>query len=161
MPVGLSQYNGAKAESAKVGPGPFRRCKQRNRTMAYKNIITSWQDIELSAHEIASVRALVTAAFKRAGGRGTLPSVVSCKNILKGKIAVNAESFMAGNVQESPAQIMAKPLSKLAMPSNAGAIDNGLAEKVAGLESMLARLISALPAQTPAAQTKTTKRKAA
>ena len=90
--------------------------------MAYKNIITSWQDIELTAQEIASVRAIVTGAFKRAGGKGALPSVVSCKNILKGKIAVDAESFTAGNV-EAPAQIMAKPLSKLAAPSSAGGVE--------------------------------------
>ncbi len=128
--------------------------------MAYKNIISSWQDIELTAQEIASVRAIVAGAFKRAGGRGALPSVVSCKNILKGKIAVDADSFTARNVQEAPAQIMAKPLATLAKPNTVGAPENGLAEKVAGLESMLARLISALPAQAPAAQ-KTTKRKAA
>jgi hypothetical protein len=129
--------------------------------MAYKNIITSWQDIELTAQEIASVRAIVSGAFKRAGGKGALPSVVSCKNILKGKIAVDAEAFTAGNVQEAPAQIMAKPLATLGKPNTSGAQDNGLAEKVAGLESMLAKLISALPAQAPAPQTKTTKRKAA
>jgi hypothetical protein len=128
--------------------------------MAYKNIITSWQDIELTAQEIASVRAIVTGAFKRSGGKGALPSVVSCKNILKGKIAVDAESFTAGNV-EAPAQIMTKPLATLAKPNTLGAQDSGLAEKVAGLESMLARLISALPAQAPAPQAKTTKRKAA
>ena len=128
--------------------------------MAYKNIITSWQDIELTAQEIASVRAIVSGAFKRAGGKGALPSVVSCKNILKGKIAVDAESFTAGNV-EAPAQIMTKPLATLGKPNTSGAQDNGLAEKVAGLESMLAKLISALPAQAPAPQTKTTKRKAA
>ncbi len=137
--------------------------------MAYKNIISSWQDIELTAQEIASVRAIVAGAFKRAGGRGALPSVVSCKNILKGKVAVDAEAFTAGNVTEAPAKIMAKPLSKVTPyevapyvvePNTVGAPENGLAEKVAGLESMLARLISALPAQAPAPQ-KTTKRKAA
>lgn len=137
--------------------------------MAYKNIISSWQDIELSPQEIASVRAIVAGAFKRAGGRGALPSVVSCKNILKGKIAVDAAAFEAGNVTEAPAKIMAKPLSKVTpyerapyveVPDSEGGVDNGLAEKVAGLESMLARLISALPAQAPAAQ-KTAKRKAA
>lgn len=129
--------------------------------MAYKNIISAWQDIELSAQEIASVRAIVAGAFKRAGGRGALPSVVSCKNILKGKVAVDAEAFSAGNVTEAPAQVMAKPLATLAKPNTVGAADNGLAEKVAGLESMLARLISALPAQAPAPAQKTTKRKAA
>ena len=129
--------------------------------MAYKNIITSWQDIELTAQEIASVRAIVTGAFKRAGGKGALPSVVSCKNILKGKIAVDAESFTAGNVQEAPAQIMAKPLAKIAEPSSAGAQVNDLASKIAGLEDMLAGLIRALPQNAPAPQTKTTKRKAA
>ena len=128
--------------------------------MAYKNIITSWQDIELTAQEVASIRAIVTGAYKRSGGRGALPSVVSCKNALKGKVAVDADAFTAGNV-EAPAQIMAKPLSKLAAPSNAGEADTGLAEKVAGLESMLARLINALPAQASAAKTKATKRKAA
>lgn len=124
--------------------------------MAYKNIITSWQDIELTAQEIASVRAIVTGAFKRSGGKGALPSVVSCKNILKGKIAVDADAFTAGNVQEAPAQIMSKPLSKLAAPSSEGGADSGLVEKVAGLESMVAQLIAALSAQT-----KTPKRKAA
>lgn len=128
--------------------------------MAYKNIISAWQDIELTAQEIASVRAIVAGAFKRAGGKGALPSVVSCKNILKGKVAVDAESFTVGNVQEAPAQIMAKPLATLAKPNTVGASENGLAEKVAGLESMLARLISALPAQAAPAQ-KTTKRKTA
>lgn len=115
--------------------------------MAYKNIITSWQDIELTAQEIASVRAIVTGAFKRAGGKGALPSVVSCKNILKGKIAVDADAFTAGNVQEAPAQIMSKPLSKLAAPSSEGAADNGVAEKVARLEDMVAKLVSALSTQ--------------
>ena len=129
--------------------------------MAYKNIITSWQDIELSAQEIASVRAIVTGAFKRAGGKGALPSVVSCKNILKGKIAVDGEAFTAGNVQEAPAQIMAKPLAKIAEPSSAGAQVNDLASKIAGLEDMLAGLIRALPQNAPAPQTKTSKRKAA
>ena len=109
--------------------------------MAYKNIITSWQDIELTAQEIASVRAIVTGAFKRAGGKGALPSVVSCKNILKGKIAVDGESFTAGNV-EAPAQIMAKPLAKLAAPSSAGGADNGLAEKLATIEKALAMLLT-------------------
>ena len=135
--------------------------------MAYKNIITSWQDIELTAQEIASVRAIVTGAFKRAGGKGALPSVVSCKNILKGKIAVDGEAFTAGNV-EAPAQIMAKPLSKIAAPSSAGGADNGLAEKLATIEKALAMLLTqgsasshAPSATLPAPQTKTTKRKAA
>ena len=135
--------------------------------MAYKNIITSWQDIELTAQEIASVRAIVTGAFKRAGGKGALPSVVSCKNILKGKIAVDGEAFTAGNV-EAPAQIMAKPLSKIAAPSSAGGADNGLAEKLATIEKALAMLLTqgsasshALGATLPAPQAKTTKRKAA
>ena len=136
--------------------------------MAYKNIITSWQDIELTAQEIASVRAIVTGAFKRSGGKGALPSVVSCKNILKGKIAVDADAFTAGNVQEAPAQIMAKPLSKLAAPSSAGGTDNGLAEKLATIEKALAMLLTqgsaashAPSATLPAPQTKTSKRKAA
>jgi len=85
--------------------------------MAYKNIITSWQDVELTKQETASVRAIVTGAFKRAGGKGALPSVVSCKSILKGKFAVDAEDFTAGNIQEAPAQIMAKPLSELKEPT--------------------------------------------
>ena len=135
--------------------------------MAYKNIITSWQDIELTAQEIASVRAIVTGAFKRSGGKGALPSVVSCKNILKGKVAVDADAFTAGNV-EAPAQIMTKPLAKLAAPSNAGATDNGLAEKLATIEKALAMLLTqgstashAPNATLPAPQTKTPKRKAA
>ena len=135
--------------------------------MAYKNIITSWQDIELTAQEVSSIRAIVMGAFKRAGGKGALPSVVSCKNILKGKIAVDGEAFTAGNV-EAPAQIMAKPLSKLAAPSSAGGADNGLAEKLATIEKALAMLLTqgsasshAPSATLPAPQTKTTKRKAA
>ncbi len=137
--------------------------------MAYKNIISAWQDIELSAQEIASVRAIVAGAFKRAGGRGALPSVVSCKNILKGKIAVDAAAFEAGNVTEAPSKIMAKPLSKVTPyevapyveePDSEGGADNGLAEKVAAIENMLARLISVLPAQAPAPQAKAMKRKA-
>ena len=136
--------------------------------MAYKNIITSWQDIELTAQEIASVRAIVTGAFKRAGGKGALPSVVSCKNILKGKIAVDAAAFEAGNVTEAPAQIMAKPLTTLGKPNTSGAQDNGLAETLATIEKALAMLLTqgsasshAPSATLPAPQTKTTKRKAA
>jgi len=110
--------------------------------MAYKNIITSWQDVELTKQETASVRAIVTGAFKRAGGKGALPSVVSCKSILKGKFAVDAEDFTAGNIQEAPAQIMAKPLSRLAEPANNGVQDTGLAEKLATIEKALAMLLT-------------------
>jgi hypothetical protein len=124
--------------------------------MAYKNIISAWQDIELSAQEIASVRAIVTGAFKRAGGKGALPSVVSCKNILKGKVAVDAEAFEAGNVQEAPAQIMAKPLSKLAKPASEGGADSGLAEKLATIEKALAMLLTQglTPSHAPSAKRK-------
>ena len=109
--------------------------------MAYKNIISSWQDIELTAQEVSSIRAIATGAFKRSGGKGALPSVVSCKNILKGKIAVDADAFTAGNV-EVPAQIMTRPLSKLAAPSSAGGADNGLAEKLATIEKALSMLLT-------------------
>jgi len=110
--------------------------------MAYKNVITTWQDVDLTAQEITSVRAIVAGAFKRAGGKGALPAIVSCKNILKGKIAVDAATFTAGNIQEAPAQIMAKPLSKLAEPANSGAQDTGLAEKLATIEKALAMLLT-------------------
>jgi len=121
--------------------------------MSYKNVIAAWQDIELTVQEIASVRAIVAGAFKRAGGKGALPSVVSCKSILKGKIAVDAATFTAGNVQEAPAQIMAKPLSKLAEPANNGAQDTGLAEKLATIEKALAMLLTqgSAPSHAPSA----------
>jgi hypothetical protein len=137
--------------------------------MAYKQNIEAWHDIDLTKDEVNTIRAIIEGAYKRAGARGALPSILSLKNVLKkGSFSVDAAAFIAGNVQEAPAQIMSKPLSKLAAPSSVGGADNGLAEKLATIEKALAMLLTqgsatshAPSATLPAPQTKTSKRKAA
>jgi hypothetical protein len=65
--------------------------------MAYKNHIAAWQGFAVSEKHVAAIRAMLEADFKAAGGRGTLPNVISTRNILKGEVSVDAEAFRAGN----------------------------------------------------------------
>jgi hypothetical protein len=65
--------------------------------MAYKNAVADWQVVQLSANDVATIRAVVERAFKAAGGRGELPKATSMRNVLKGEVSIDAAAFRAGN----------------------------------------------------------------
>jgi hypothetical protein len=67
--------------------------------MAYKNAVSEWQIVSLSANDVATIRAVVERAFKAAGGRGELPKATSMRNVLKGEVSVDATAFRAGNFE--------------------------------------------------------------
>jgi len=110
--------------------------------MPYKKDIV-WHKINLSEEETKGIRTIMQDAFKRGGGKGDLPkSGLGVRDLLKGSYIVDVELTKAGNIQEAPAQIMAKPLSRLAEPANNGVQDTGLAEKLATIEKALAMLLT-------------------
>lgn len=59
---------------------------------------TNWIEVALTAEEVKAIRAVITAAFKRAGGRGELPTATTLKEALKGRVKFGESAFQAGNV---------------------------------------------------------------
>lgn len=76
--------------------------------MAYKNAVSDWQIVTLSANDVATIRAVVERAFKAAGGRGELPKATSMRNVLKGEVSVDAAAFQIGNVKDDADVALAK-----------------------------------------------------
>ena len=65
--------------------------------MAYANHVAEWVSVKLSEKALATIRAVIQAEFKAAGGRGELPKATSMRNALKGEVSFDARSFEAGN----------------------------------------------------------------
>ena len=103
-----------------------------------RNDVQDWQDFEIEARDVATIRAIIEKAFKAAGGRGELPKALSVRNVLKGSVSCDARAFEAGNVEDDGDVALAKAWAE-AIAEGRGALAD-LAEWPA-LQKMVATML--------------------
>lgn len=115
-----------------------------------RNDVQDWQDFEIEARDVATIRAIIEKAFKAAGGRGELPKALSVRNVLKGSVSCDARAFKAGNAEDDGDVALAKAWAE-AIAEGRGALAD-LAEWP-GLQKMVATMLRPVKAapRAPAA----------